>query len=129
MAARRQSVVKALARPASEAEIAEYLEPWTDPRVARSWLALAGAADNRYTLELLSGLRKSMTPKLLIWGENDGFQTVDYAERFAAEIPATRLVRIRSAGHIPMENNSRAVASAMAEFFADARDIIEQAGG
>lgn len=129
LAARRQSVMKALARPASEAEIAEYLEPWTDPRVARSWLALAGAADNRYTLELLPGLRKSMTPKLLIWGENDGFQTVDYAERFAAEIPATRLVRIRSAGHIPMENNSRAVASAMAEFFADARDIIEQAGG
>ncbi len=129
LAARRQSVVKALARPASEAEIAEYLEPWTDPRVARSWLALAGAADNRYTLELLPGLRKSMTPKLLIWGENDSFQTVDYAERFAAEIPATRLVRIRSAGHIPMENNSRAVANAMAEFFADEHDIIEQAGG
>jgi pimeloyl-ACP methyl ester carboxylesterase len=55
LAARRQSVIKALARPASETEIAEYLEPWTDARVARSWLALAGAADNRYTLELLPG--------------------------------------------------------------------------
>jgi pimeloyl-ACP methyl ester carboxylesterase len=42
LAARRVSVVKALGRPASEAEIAEYLDPWTDPRVARSWLALAG---------------------------------------------------------------------------------------
>jgi pimeloyl-ACP methyl ester carboxylesterase len=94
LAARRQSVTKALARPASEAQIAEYLEPWTDPRVARSWLALAGAADNRYTLELVPGLRESTTPKLLVWGENDQFQTVDYAERFAAEIPATKLVRI-----------------------------------
>jgi pimeloyl-ACP methyl ester carboxylesterase len=64
LAARRQSVMKALARPASEAEIAEYLEPWTDPRVARSWLALAGAADNRYTLELLPRPRESTTPKL-----------------------------------------------------------------
>jgi pimeloyl-ACP methyl ester carboxylesterase len=118
LTARRQSVVKALARPASEAEIAEYLEPWTDPRVARSWLALAGAADNRYTLELLPGLRESTTPKLLVWGEDDGFQTVDNAERFAAEIPATRLVRIRSAGHIPMENDPRAVAGALAKFFA-----------
>ena len=90
LAARRQSVIKALARPASEAEIAEYLEPWTDPRVARSWLALAGAADNRYTLELLPRLRESTTPKLLVWGEDDPFQTVDYAERFAAEIPGTR---------------------------------------
>ena len=117
LAARRQSVMKALARPASEAEIAEYLEPWTDPRVARSWLALAGAADNRYTLELLPRLRESTTPKLLVWGEDDEFQTVDHAECFAAEIPATKLVRIRSAGHIPMENDPRAVAGALAEFF------------
>jgi pimeloyl-ACP methyl ester carboxylesterase len=121
VAARRQSVIKALARPASEAEIAEYLEPWTEPRVARSWLALAGAADNRYTLELLPQLRESAVPKLLLWGENDEFQTVDYAERFAADIPATRLVRIRQAGHIPMENDPKAVAGALAEFFAAER--------
>jgi pimeloyl-ACP methyl ester carboxylesterase len=119
LAARRQSVMKALGRPPSEAEIAEYLEPWADPRVARSWLALAGAADNRYTLELLPRLRESITPKLLVWGEDDPFQTVDYAERFAAEIPETRLVRISSAGHIPMENDPRALASALAAFFAD----------
>jgi pimeloyl-ACP methyl ester carboxylesterase len=118
LAARRQSVIKALARSASETEITEYLEPWTDPRVARSWLALAGAADNRYTVELLSGLRQSSTPKLLVWGEDDVFQTIDYAERFAAEVPSTKLVRIRSAGHIPMENDPRAVAGALAEFFA-----------
>jgi pimeloyl-ACP methyl ester carboxylesterase len=117
LAARRQSVIKALARPANDAEIAEYLEPWTDPRVARSWLALAGAADSRYTLELLPRLRESTTPKLLVWGEDDPFQTVDYAERFAAEIPATRLVRIAAAGHIPMENDPAAVARALADFF------------
>jgi pimeloyl-ACP methyl ester carboxylesterase len=117
VAARRQSVVKALARPASEAEIADYLEPWREPRVARSWLALAGAADNRYTMELLPRMRESTTPKLLVWGEDDSFQTVDHAERFAAEMPATKLVRIRSAGHIPMENDPHAVARALAEFF------------
>jgi pimeloyl-ACP methyl ester carboxylesterase len=121
LAVRRQFVIKALARPASESEIAEYLEPRTDPRVARSWLALAGAADNRYTLELLPGMRKSITPKLLVWGEDDGFQTVEYAECFAAEIPETRLVRIRSAGHIPMENDPRAVAGALTEFPAGRR--------
>lgn len=118
LAARRQSLMKALGRPATAAEIAEYLAPWTDPRVVRSWLALAGAADHRYTIELLPALRASRTPKLLLWGEDDEFQTVDYAERFAAEIPATRLVRIRSAGHIPMENDPRAVAGALAGFFA-----------
>jgi hypothetical protein len=54
-AARRVSVVKTLGHPASEAEIAEYLDPWTDPRVARSRLTLAGAAENRYTQEMLPG--------------------------------------------------------------------------
>ena len=108
--AQHLSLTRALARPAGEAEIAEYLEPWTDPRVARSWLALAGAADNRYTLELLPGLRESTTPKLLVWGEDDQFQTVDYAERFASEIPATRLIRIARAGHIPMENKPATIA-------------------
>ncbi|MFZ3326590.1 MAG: alpha/beta hydrolase, partial [Methylocella sp.] len=34
LAARRISVSKALGRPASEAEIAEYLDPWREPRVA-----------------------------------------------------------------------------------------------
>ena len=91
LAARSVSVVKALGRPASEVEIAEYLDPWTDPRVARSWLALPGASDNRYTMEMKPALLQSKTPKLLVWGEDDGFQTVDFAERYAHEIPETRL--------------------------------------
>ena len=55
LAARRMFVVKTFGRP-GEAEIAEYLDPWTDPRVARSWLTLAGAAENRYAQEMLPGL-------------------------------------------------------------------------
>ena len=117
LAARRISVTKALGRPASEAEIAEYLDPWREPRVARSWLALAGAADNRYTMELMPAMRDSRIPKLLVWGEDDEFQTVDHAERFAREMPETTLVRIKSAGHIPMENDPEGVAGALAGFF------------
>jgi pimeloyl-ACP methyl ester carboxylesterase len=43
---------------------------------------------------------------------------IDYAERYAREIPKTRLVRIKSAGHIPMENDPKGVAGVLAEFFA-----------
>jgi pimeloyl-ACP methyl ester carboxylesterase len=117
LAARRQSVIAALARPASEAEIAEYLDPWTDPRVARSWLSLAVAADNRYTMDLVPALKASTKPKLLIWGEDDGFQKVEFAERFAAEIPNTRLVRIPAAGHIPTENDAPTIARELVGFF------------
>jgi pimeloyl-ACP methyl ester carboxylesterase len=53
----------------------------------------------------------------LVWGEDAPFQTVDYAERYAREIPETVLVRIKSAGHIPMKNDPKAGAGALAKFF------------
>ena len=59
-----------------------------------------------------------MRPKLLVWGEDAPFQTVDYAERYTRENPETVLVWIKSAGHIPMENDPKAVAGALTEFFA-----------
>ncbi|MDH6212797.1 alpha/beta fold hydrolase [Streptomyces pseudovenezuelae] len=117
LAARRQAVTATLGDAATEQRIADYLEPWTSSRVRRSWTALASAADSRYTLDLVPALRRSTAPKLLIWGEDDDFEKVDYAERFAAEIPHTTLVRIPNAGHIPTENAPARIARALAGFF------------
>lgn len=118
LAARRQAVTTALGGAATEQRIADYLDPWTDPRVRRSWMAMAGAAHSRYTLDLVPTLQRSTTPKLLIWGEDDGFQKVEYAERFATEIPHTRLIRIPDANHIPTENAPDQIARALIDFFA-----------
>ncbi|MFC9058598.1 alpha/beta fold hydrolase [Streptomyces sp. NPDC057074] len=115
--ARRQAVTRALAGAATEQRITDYLDPWTDERVRRSWMAMVGAADNRYTREVVPALRRNTTPKLLIWGEDDDFQKVEYAERFASEIPHTTLVRIPDAGHIPTENAPGPVAHALVDFF------------
>ncbi|MFF6832157.1 MULTISPECIES: alpha/beta fold hydrolase [unclassified Streptomyces] len=117
LAARRRAVAEALAGAATERRIAEYLDPWTDARVRRSWMALVAAADHRHTRDLLPALRRDPTPKLLVWGEDDGFQKVEYAERFASEIPHTTLLRLPGAGHIPMENAPDRVARALADFF------------
>lgn len=117
LASRRTALTAALGRPAGEPEIAEYLHPWTAPRTARSWLCLAAAADSRHTRSVQPALAASTAPKLLVWGEEDRFQPITYAERFAAEMPHTELVRIAGAGHIPMENDAAAVARALADFF------------
>lgn len=119
LAARRQAVRAALAGAATERRIADYLDPWTDARVRRSWMAMAGAADNRYTRDAVPVLRRNATPKLLIWGEDDRFQRVEYAERFASEIPHTTLVRVPDAGHIPTENAPDRIARALTCFFAE----------
>ncbi|MFI6517843.1 alpha/beta fold hydrolase [Spirillospora sp. NPDC050679] len=117
LSTRRQAVTQALAGAATEQRIADYMDPWTDARVRRSWMALAGAADNRYTRDAVPALRRNATPKLLIWGEDDGFQKVEYAEKFTAEIPNTTLIRIPGAGHIPTENAPGRVARALVDFF------------
>src|SRR5262245_6800416 len=117
LAARREAVTSALGGAATERLVAEYVDPWTDPRVRRSWLALAGAADNRYTLDLVPALKRSTTPKLLIWGEDDAFERVAYAEKFVSEIPRTTLIRIPEADHIPTENAPDQIARALSGFF------------
>lgn len=60
---------------------------------------------------------KCSTPKLLIWGEDDVDEKVEYAEKFAAEVPNTALLRIPDADHIPTENDPDRIARALAGFF------------
>jgi len=117
VALRRKAVAGAITRPTSESELDDYVSPWREARVARSWMALAGAADPQYTLELLPALRTSDVPKLLVWGEDDVSQKLHFAERFADDIPMTKLVRIPKAGHIPMETDPDMVGHALADFF------------
>lgn len=118
LTARREAVTRDLAGAATAQRVADYLEPWADPRVRSSWLAMVAAADSRHTLDLVPALRRCPTPKLLVWGEDDRFEKVEYAEKFASEIPHTTLVRIPQAAHIPTENAPDQVARALTDFFA-----------
>ena len=116
-AARRVSVVNALGRLASEAELAEYLDRWTDARVARSWLTLAGAAETRYTQEKLPSPGPIQDAEALGAGRGCPISVGRLCRTLHAGDPGTVLVRIKSAGHIPMKNAPKAVAGALAEFF------------
>jgi pimeloyl-ACP methyl ester carboxylesterase len=116
--ARRTALTAAIGRPIDGDELEEYLSPWADLRVARSWMALAGAADPRYTLELVDDLTAAAVPTLLLWGEDDTFQRVEFAERYAAEIPGATLRRLPGSGHIPTESAPQAAAAALVEWFA-----------
>jgi pimeloyl-ACP methyl ester carboxylesterase len=117
LAARRRAVATDLGGAATPERIAEYVEPWITSRGRRSWLAMARAASSCYTLDLVPALRRSVVPKLLVWGEEDRFEKVEYAERFVAEVPQARLVRVPGARHIPTENAPDLVARALIDFF------------
>lgn len=112
---RRQSMGKAVARELSAQEIDDYVSPWHSPARARSWMAMAAAADPRYTLDLVDGLVARALPTLLVWGEDDEFQKVEYAERFVQQVPGARLERVPGR-HIPQEDSTERVGSLLADF-------------
>jgi pimeloyl-ACP methyl ester carboxylesterase len=64
-------------------------------------------------------LKEMGLPTLLLWGEEDEFQPIDYARRFDREIPRTRLVVVPDARHIPMEDAPERTGTALANFFAE----------
>ncbi len=97
-------------------EIQDYVAPWQSPARARSWMAMAGAADSRYTVEVLPALAAAAVPTRLIWGRDDDFQKIEFARRYVAELPASDLVEVRGK-HIPMEDSAARIADAMLEHF------------
>lgn len=114
---RREALRRAVKRGLSSAEEEDYLSPWRSEEATRSWIALAAAADSRYTVELVEPLQRSGIPILLVWGEEDRAQPIEYAWRFAREFPQARLVAVPGASHIPMEDDLEAVGAALAGFF------------
>ncbi|TLM84711.1 alpha/beta fold hydrolase [Pseudarthrobacter sp. NamE5] len=114
LAARTKTMQLTVERRLSLEEVDDYVSPWRSPARARSWMAMAGAADPRYTLDLLPALKTAAVPTRLIWGRDDDFQKVSFARRYAAEVPSSDLVEV-AGKHIPMEDSPREIAGAMLE--------------
>ncbi len=115
---RRQALRKATTRELSEDEEEDYLSPWHTEDVTRSWTAMAQAADARYTEELVEPLKEMGLPTLLLWGEEDEFQPIGYAQRFEQQMPHARLVAVPGARHIPMEDDPERIGGVLVNFFA-----------
>jgi len=112
LAARTKTMQLTVQRPLTAEEIDDYVTPWRSPTRARSWMAMAAAADPRYTLDLLPALKSAALPTRLIWGRDDDFQKVTFARRYVAEIPSSDLVEV-AGKHIPMEDSAQEIAAAM----------------
>lgn len=62
----------------------------------------AAALDTNHTTELTPLLSQIDAPTLIVWGEDDRFLPVKYAERLALDIPEATLVRVQDARHFVM---------------------------
>ena len=107
------------ARPAGERGRAGGL-PQPLARAARRALVDGARRRRRPALHARAGRRprRAAVPTLLLWGEDDTFQRVAFAERYAAEIPGAQLRRLPGSGHVPMESAPADTAAALAGWFA-----------
>ena len=72
--------------------------------------------DSRYTEELTDRLGDIALPVRIVWGAQDRWQPVSYAERLAADIPGAELVVVPHAGHFLMEDGPERVTREVLDF-------------
>jgi pimeloyl-ACP methyl ester carboxylesterase len=73
--------------------------------------------DPIHTLEIADRLAElGRIPVQLIWGQEDGWQTVDWARRLHAAIPGSRLTLLEECGHFAPEDQPAKIAELIVQF-------------
>lgn len=60
-------------------------------------------------------------PVKLIWGQEDGWQTIEWARKLESAIPGATLEAIRNAGHSAMEDAPDEIGKRLADFLEHTR--------
>lgn len=95
---------------------AQFVRPWEGIEGRRAYLRAARALDNRDTLTRIDQIERTAAPTLILWGEQDVFQNIEFGRRLAGALPDARLEIIPNAGHWPMEDKPEEVARLIREF-------------
>ncbi|GAA4921414.1 pimeloyl-ACP methyl ester carboxylesterase [Actinomycetospora succinea] len=74
--------------------------------------------DSTYTEELTDRLGTIDVPVRIVWGREDRWQPVSYAEKLAADIPGASLVVLDDAGHFLMEDDPVRLTREVLDFLA-----------
>lgn len=90
-----------------------FLAPFSTEEGLKVFVQLACSLDSSHTEELVPELPKLSIPVAVIWGEQDPFQKVKWAERLAEDIPTADLTRIEDASHFSPADAPDAVADAL----------------
>ena len=97
----------------SDAAVDEYWKSFGDEAHRSAVLELYRSGDFEKLAPYEGALAALGVPTLLLWGGEDGFAPPASGERFAREIPGSRLVVLGNAGHFVFEDAPAACAVAV----------------
>lgn len=95
-----------------------YADPFRDLGGRMAYLRAARALDNRDLLDITDEIEAIDKPVLILWGDSDVFQDVEYGRRLADALPDARLVVIDEAGHFLPEDQPEVLAQHIRAFLA-----------
>jgi pimeloyl-ACP methyl ester carboxylesterase len=102
-----------------EAALRPFLMPFSGPAGQAAFFRQVGQLDEFYTDEIESRLSEVAVPTGIIWGSEDRWLDIDFAERLKDAIPDAGLTYITGAGHFVMEDAPGAVTLELRRFFGD----------
>jgi pimeloyl-ACP methyl ester carboxylesterase len=98
----RQALKPGFIAAPDDSVLSGLIAPYSTEVGKLSLIRNAAALDTNHTTELTPRLARIDVPTLIVWGEDDRFLPVQYAERLATDIPDARLVRISGARHFAL---------------------------
>jgi 2-hydroxy-6-oxonona-2,4-dienedioate hydrolase len=108
----RSFLESAYGKEPTEADVAGYYQPLSQPGTARAVKAFLKTSSN-LPIEELKGM---FIPVLAIWGEEDTWVPVSDIERIQAIFPQMVVKIIPGAGHVPMETHPEEFTAFLLEF-------------
>lgn len=110
----------AVAHPLSPADLRAYLAPFSGDVGRPAFFRQISQLDERHTDAIETRLHAVRAPVALLWGTEDGWLDLDFAERLHAAIPGSSLSYVTGAGHFVQEDAPGAVTLALRRIFTEA---------
>ena len=98
----------------------EYWKSFTTAEGRRSMLELYRSFDLDELKPYQSKLAALRVPTLILWGQQDEYLPVDYASRFAGQIPGSKLVMLGDVRHFLFEDEPERCANQVIGFLEEA---------
>lgn len=95
----KQGLKQGFEHSPSKEVLEAIVAPWTTEEGMISLIRDASALNTNHTTEITSLLPNIKLPTLLLWGNKDRFQKLDYARRLERDIPNAHLKEVDKARH------------------------------
>ena len=103
-----------------ERALDEYWKAFRTDEGRRGMLELYRSVDLDELAPYQERLAALRVPALILWGQEDEYLPVDYASRFAREIPGSKLVMLDGVRHFLFEDEPERCASEVLDFLQQA---------